>query len=125
MSDDDARRGSKSRWSAYLRVALEYRVARRLALHLLGALSARDPMITLRRPTVAGGPFSPDTSASNPIIGKDMETFERPKAGVPSEEPMGIIISGGAAVQVSPRLLAYVYGEAPTKDEPRSRDKVG
>jgi hypothetical protein len=58
-------------------------------------------------------------------MGMKMETFERPKGGVPSEEPMGIIISGGSAVQVSPRLLAYVYGEAPTKDEPRSREKVG
>lgn len=54
-----------------------------------------------------------------------METSERPKGSVPSEEPMGIIISGGAAIQSPPRLLAYVYGEAPIKDEPRSRDKVG
>lgn len=54
-----------------------------------------------------------------------MEMFERPKGVVPSEEPMGIIISGGGAVQASPRLLAYVYGEAPSKEEPRSRDKVG
>lgn len=54
-----------------------------------------------------------------------METFERPKGGVPSEEPVGIIISGGAAAQVSPRLLAYVYGEAPAKEEPRAREKVG
>ncbi|MGH7710677.1 MAG: hypothetical protein ACREOG_05305 [Gemmatimonadaceae bacterium] len=41
---------------------------------------------------------------------------------MPSEEPIGIVISRGAAVESQPRLLAYVWGEAPTETTP-TRDK--
>ncbi len=51
-----------------------------------------------------------------------METFERPK--LPSEEPIGIVISRGAAVEVPPRFLAYVWGEAPETDAAPARDKA-
>jgi hypothetical protein len=46
-----------------------------------------------------------------------MELFEQPSSfelgKVPSEEPIGIVISRGADVEPRPRLFAYVWGEAP------------
>ena len=50
-----------------------------------------------------------------------MKTFDQPK--VPSEEPIGIVISRGAAVEAPPRFLAYVWGEAPETDAPAPGDK--
>ena len=50
-----------------------------------------------------------------------MELFERRK--LPSEEPIGIVISRGAAVEASPRLRAYVWGEAPAVDTEPERVK--
>jgi hypothetical protein len=51
-----------------------------------------------------------------------MEMFERRK--VPSEEPIGIVISRGAAVEATPRLLAYVWGEAPTSQSAAVSEKA-
>ena len=50
-----------------------------------------------------------------------MESFDRPK--VPSEEPIGIVISRGAVVEAPPRFLAYVWGEAPETDAVPLGDK--
>jgi hypothetical protein len=50
-----------------------------------------------------------------------MESFDGPK--VPSEEPIGIVISRGAAVEAPPRFLAYVWGEAPEADTMPQGDK--
>ncbi|HJU75293.1 MAG TPA: hypothetical protein VJ717_16240 [Gemmatimonadaceae bacterium] len=50
-----------------------------------------------------------------------MTTFEGPK--VPSEEPIGIVISCGAAVVAVPRVIAYVWGEAPDGDDGTTRAK--
>jgi hypothetical protein len=51
-----------------------------------------------------------------------MDTFDRSK--LPSEEPIGIVISRGAAVVSPPRLVAYVWGEAPTREAEPVRDKA-
>jgi hypothetical protein len=37
---------------------------------------------------------------------------------VPSEEPVGIVISRGGSAEAPPRLLAYVWGEAPSESAP-------
>ncbi|MGQ0643470.1 MAG: hypothetical protein ACT4P6_22210 [Gemmatimonadaceae bacterium] len=42
---------------------------------------------------------------------------------LPSEEPIGIVISRGAAVEAAPRLRAYVWGEAPVVDVEPARAK--
>lgn len=49
-----------------------------------------------------------------------MESFDGPN--VPSEEPIGIVISRGAAVEAPPRFFAYVWGEAPETDAMPPRD---
>ncbi len=51
-----------------------------------------------------------------------MDMFDKSK--VPSEEPIGIVVSRGAAVETPPRLLAYVWGEAPTREAEPARDKA-
>jgi hypothetical protein len=51
-----------------------------------------------------------------------METFDQPK--LPSEEPIGIVISRGVAVEAPPRFLAYVWGEAPETDATPTGDKT-
>ena len=51
-----------------------------------------------------------------------MKTFEQPK--VPSEEPIGIVISRGVAVEALPRFVAYVWGEAPTTDATPTSERV-
>jgi hypothetical protein len=50
-----------------------------------------------------------------------MDVFEQPKS--PSEEPIGIVISRGAFVESTPRLRAYVWGEAPVMDAAPAREK--
>jgi hypothetical protein len=72
-------------------------------------------------------------SAPRPRIPKDdwsrmMDMFDHPAsvdfAKVPSEEPIGIVISRGAAVEAPPRLRAYVWSEVPASDATRTRDKT-
>lgn len=51
-----------------------------------------------------------------------MATFEQPQ--VPSEEPIGIVISRGASVHTMPRVVAYVWAEAPEGERVPARDKA-
>ncbi len=43
-----------------------------------------------------------------------MASVESPR--LPSEEPIGIVISRGTAVEALPRVVAYVWAEAPAGD---------
>jgi hypothetical protein len=38
-----------------------------------------------------------------------------------AEEPVGIVISRGTRDDVSPRVLAYIWGQVPAEDEPATR----
>jgi len=57
-----------------------------------------------------------------------MDMFEqRPTydySKLPSEEPIGIVISRGVANEVPPRLRAYVWGEAPALDATPTQAKA-
>jgi hypothetical protein len=38
-----------------------------------------------------------------------------------ADEPVGIVISRGTREDVSPRVLAYIWGQVPADDEPASQ----
>ena len=106
-----------------------------LALLMLTALSALIDGSCRRRPTARSRTVLAQRTSASRLMSrrakalcgahhgsKAMDMFERSK--LPSEEPIGIVISRGAALESPPRLLAYVWGEAPTREAEPVRDKA-